>query len=270
MTILVLGATGKTGRRVVARLRDRGVNVRAASRSSETRFDWADRSTWADAVRGIEVVYLIAPEDPAPIEPFVTQAVEAGVRRFVALSGRGMDQAVGRFGAGMAEAERAVRVSGVGSTILGSNNFAQNFDEDLWYEPLLAGRLALPAGDLREPFVDVEDVADVAATVLMSTGHDGRAYELSGPEAITFAEAVDTIAKVSGRPMTYVSLTPEEYRDELLAAGLPDEVATELNGLFEIMREGHLATPTDDIARLLGRPATSFTSYAERVWAPGE
>ncbi|MFI7068190.1 NAD(P)H-binding protein [Kribbella sp. NPDC050124] len=267
MTILVLGATGKTGRQVVARLREQGVDVRAASRSSETRFDWADQSTWAAAVRGIEAVYLVAPEDPAPIEPFVAQAVAAGVRRFVALSGRGMDKVMGRFGAGMAEAERAVRASGVGWTILGSNNFAQNFDEDLWYEPLLAGRLALPAGQLREPFVDVEDVAEVAATVLTSADHDGQAYELSGPEAITFAEAVETIAKVSGRPMEYVALTPAGYREELLAAGLPGEVADELNALFEIMREGHLTIPTGDVQRLLGRPPASFTAYAERVWA---
>lgn len=267
MTILVLGATGKTGRRVVARLRERGADVRAASRSSETRFDWADQSTWSAAVREIEAVYLIAPEDPALIEPFVRQAVNAGVRRFVVLSGRSMDKAVGRFGAGMSEAERAVRASGVSWTILGSNNFAQNFDEDLWYEPLLAGRLALPAGELREPFVDVEDVAEVAATVLTSTGHDGRTYELSGPESITFAEAVETIAKVSGRSMSYVALTPAEYREELLAAGLPDEVANELNALFEIMREGHLSALTGDVEQLLGRPPTSFAAYAERVWA---
>jgi uncharacterized protein YbjT (DUF2867 family) len=107
----------------------------------------------------------------------------------------------------------------------------------------------------------------VAAMVLTSTGHDGQAYELSGPESITFAEAVETIAKVSGRSMEYVALAPAEYRDELLAAGWPEEAADELNALFEIMREGHLAAPTDDIEQLLGRPATPFASYAERVWA---
>ncbi|MEU4605380.1 NAD(P)H-binding protein [Kribbella sp. NPDC023972] len=267
MTILVLGATGKTGRRVVPRLRERGADVRAASRSGETRFDWTDRSSWADAVRGAEAVYLIAPEDPAPIEPFVSQAVAAGVRRFVTLSGRATEKWAGRFGAGMAEAERVVQASGAGWTILRSNNFDQNFDEDLWREPLLAGRLALPAGDLREPFVDVEDLAEVAATVLTSTGHDGRIYDLSGPESITFADAVETIAKVSGRPMEYVAVTPAAYRDELLAAGWPEEAVHELNALFEIMREGHVTMPTDDIERLLGRPATSFASYAERVWA---
>ncbi|WP_405059022.1 NAD(P)H-binding protein [Kribbella sp. NBC_01505] len=267
MTILVLGATGKTGRRVVARLRSEGIAVRAASRSGETRFDWTDRGTWANAVQDVEAVYLVAPDDPEPIEAFVQQAVAAGVRRFVALSGRGMDAAVGRFGAGMAEGERVVRASGAEWTILGANNFAQNFDEDLWHEPVLAGRLALPAGELREPFVDIEDVAEVAVKVLTSPGHHGRTYELSGPEALTFAEAVAVIGKVSGRSIEYVAQTPAEYRADLLALGWPAEVADELNALFEIMLEGHLATPADDIERLLGRPAGSFTAYAERVWA---
>ncbi|TDD58045.1 NAD-dependent epimerase/dehydratase family protein [Kribbella antibiotica] len=267
MTILVLGATGKTGRRVVARLRAEGVEVRAASRSGETRFDWTDRGTWADAVRDVEAVYLVASDDPEPTAAFVNEAVVAGVRRFVVLSGRGMDNVDGRFGAGMAEAERAVRASGAEWTILRANNFSQNFDEDLWHEPVLAGRLGLPAGELREPFVDLEDVAEIAVKVLTSAGHHGEIYNLSGPEALTFAEAVEVIAKVSGRTVSYDALTPAEYRAELLALGWPAEVADQLNGLFEIMLEGHLATPADDIERLLGRPAGSFTAYVERVWA---
>ncbi|GAA0584667.1 NAD(P)H-binding protein [Kribbella sandramycini] len=264
MTILVLGATGKTGRRVVERLRARGVDVRAASRSSEVRFDWTDSSTWADAVRDVEAMYLVAPEDPAVIEPFVTAS---GVRRIVLLSGRRMDAAAGRFGGGMVEAERVVRSSGAEWTILRANNFAQNFDEDLWHEPVLSGRLALPADAVGEPFIDVEDLADVAAAVLTSAGHGGQVYELSGPESLTFAEAVATIAKVSGRSVDYVPLTPAAYEAELLAAGWPREAADELNGLFAIMAEGHLAEPTDEVARLLGRPATTFAEYAERVWA---
>ncbi|MET7280836.1 NAD(P)H-binding protein [Kribbella sp. NPDC005582] len=267
MTILVLGATGKTGRRVVARLRADGVDVRAASRSGEARFDWTDRGSWADAVRDVEAVYLVAPDDPEPIEAFVEQAVTAGVRRFVALSGRGMDKVVGRFGAGMAEAERAVRAAGVGWTILRANNFAQNFTEDMWHEPVLSGRLALPAGDLREPFVDLEDLAEVAAKVLTSSEHDGQIYNLSGPESITFGEAVETIAKVSGRAVEYVAVTPAEYHAMLVGIGWPAEVADELNDLFATMRAGHLTTPSADVERLLGRPAGSFTAYVERVWA---
>ena len=194
MTILVLGATGKTGRRVLRRLREQGEKVRGASRSAETRFDWDDPSSWAGAVRDIESVYLIAPDDPAPIEAFVEQAVAAGVRRFVVLSGRGVDQIGEGFAAGMGVADRAVRASAAEWTILRANNFDQNFDEDLWRAPLLAGRLALPAGEVGEPFIDLEDVADVAAAVLTRPGHEGRIYDLSGPESLTFAQATEAIS----------------------------------------------------------------------------
>ncbi|TDO47938.1 uncharacterized protein YbjT (DUF2867 family) [Kribbella sp. VKM Ac-2527] len=267
MTILVLGATGKTGRRVVGRLRDRGVAVRAASRSSETRFDWEDSGSWASAVRDVAAVYLIAPEEPKLIEPFVDQAVAAGVAKFVVLSGRGGADGFGEvFGHGMAEAERAVKASGVAWTIIGSNNFAQNFDEDLWYEPLLTGRLALPTGGVREPFVDVEDVAEVAATLLTEDGYDGRRYDLSGPEGLTFDEAVAQIAAASGRTMSHVDVSPAEYGAELRAQGYPEDVVEQLNAMFDLVRAGLLAEPADGVRQVLGRDATPFAAYVDRAW----
>ncbi|NYI96223.1 uncharacterized protein YbjT (DUF2867 family) [Streptomonospora nanhaiensis] len=137
------------------------------------------------------------------------------------LSGRGMDKVGEAFGAGMAAAEAAVASSGAEWTVLAANNFAQNFTEDLWYAPVMAGRLALPVGAVPEPFVDVGDVAEVAVAVLTSDGHAGRRYELSGPRGLTFAEAVRTVARASGRAVDYVELTPEEYRAELAAEGMP-------------------------------------------------
>ena len=251
---------------MVRQLRDRGIDVRAASRSSDTRFDWEDEGSWASAVQGVDAVYLVAPEDPAPIEPFVKQAVAAGVERFVVLSGRGLDQTGGRFGQGMAEAERVVAASGVGWTILRSNNFSQNFTEDLWHEPMLAGRLALPIGAVGEPFIDVRDVAEVAALVLTGDGHFGQVYDLSGPESLTFAEAVRMISEVAGRPIEYVELTPPEYVEESIAAGYPEEVAEALGVMFELMRAGFLTTPTDTVEKLLGRPATTFSEYVVQAW----
>ncbi len=267
MTILVLGATGKTGRRVVRQLRADGNEVRAASRSGEVRFDWTDPQTWAGVVDGAKAVYLIAPDDPEPIEAFVTQAVRAGVERFVVLSGRGIDHAEGRFGPGMVEAERAVAASGVGWTVLRANNFNQNFTEDLWHEPLLAGRLALPMGAVGESFVDVHDIAEVAALTLTGDGHFGQVYELSGPESLTFAEAVRVISKVSGRTIEYVELSPAEYQAEVLAEGYPAEVAELLGVMFELMRAGNLTAPTDTVEKLLGRPATTFAEYAVQAWS---
>ncbi|MFI9504341.1 NAD(P)H-binding protein [Nocardia sp. NPDC052566] len=266
MTISVLGATGKTGRRVVERLRADGAQVRAASRSGEVRFDWAEPAGWGAVLDGARAVYLVAPEDPAPIPPFVARAVAAGVRRFVVLSGRGLEHTT-QFGRGMAVAEDTVRGSGAEWTIMRANNFDQNFDEDLWHAPLLAGRLALPIGAIGEPFIDVADIAEVAAALLTRDGHDGKVYELSGPRALTFAQAAAAIAACSGRTITYQELTPDEYRDELLAEGWPQEGAHELNALFALLRAGHTSAPTDTVRHLLGRPATDFETYVDRVWS---
>jgi uncharacterized protein YbjT (DUF2867 family) len=270
-TILVLGGTGKTGRRLVRGLREAGNAVRAASRSGEARFDWEEQDTWAPALVGATAVYLMAPWDPAQAEPFVKRATEAGVRRFVALSGRGVDRVPAEYFQGMAAGERAVRASGVEWTILRPNNFNQNFDEDVWRAPLRAGRLALPIGQEPEPFIDVQDIADVAAAVLTAEDdrHRGQVYEMSGPQALTFGEAVETMAKAAGRSMHYVELTPEEYRAELLAEGAPEEAADELNALFAEMRTGRSAEPTDAVRRVLGREAIGFADYAARAASAG-
>ena len=265
MTTVVLGGTGKTGRRVVAALR--GTPVRAVSRSTEVRFDWSVLDTWAGALAGASSVYVVAPADPAAAEPFVKRATAAGARRFVVLSGRGIDQ-VPAF-PGMWAAEEAVRASDAEWTILRANNFNQNFSEDLWQAPLRAGRLALPTGAVPEPFVDVQDIADVAAEVLRSGGHHGRVYDLSGPRGLTFGEAVATIASAAGREMRYEEVTPEAYRQSLLAEGFPEEVVDELDVMFAGMRAGHLARPADGVRRVLGRDPVDFREYAARAAAAG-
>ncbi|MGW8884651.1 NAD(P)H-binding protein [Streptomyces sp. NPDC055749] len=273
--ILVLGATGKTGRRVVRHLRDSGTaRVRAASRSGEVTFDWTVPSTWEPALSGASAVYLVAPEDPALVKEFVTQAVSAGVRRFVALSGHGVEAASGEdfgqdFGQGMLAGEAAVRESGAEWTILRSSNFFQNFDEDLWHAPLKAGRLALPIGAVPEPFVDVDDVAEVAAAVLTRDGHAGRTYELTGPRGLSFAEATETIARAAGRPIRYEELTPEAYRTELLGQGWPEAMADLLGGMFALHRAGHSAALGDGVQQVLGREPADLAVWARRVAATG-
>lgn len=267
--ILVLGGTGKTGRRLVHTLRAAGKHVRAASRSGEVRFDWSDQDTWPTALDGASAVYLIAPEDPALAQVFVKRATEAGVGRFVALSGRGIEQVSADAFQGMAAAEQAVRDSGAQWTILRPNNFNQNFDDDMWCPPLRHGRLALPIGSMPEPFIDAQDIADVAAAVLTTDGHHGQVYDLSGPRALTFEAAVATIAEAAGRPMRYVELTPEEYRAELLAEGFPEEAVRDLDGLFAVMRAGHFTEPGDGVRRVLGREPIDFAAYAARAAAAG-
>jgi uncharacterized protein YbjT (DUF2867 family) len=262
--ILVLAATGKTGRRVTERLRQRGHSVRAASRTSTTRFDWNDRATWGPTLDGVDAVYLVAHDDPEAVGAFVTEAVDRGVERFVGLSGRG-NEVLGE--PGMLSVEREVQRSGVAWTVLRPNHFAQNFDEDIFLEPLLAGELALPVGDGLEPFVDVHDIADVAVEALTEDGHQGRTYVLSGPRALTFDEAVATIAEVTGRPMRFRDLTPEDYIAEQVAAGLPEGVARFLDRMWDLTRTGHNVAPTDDVERVIGRPAGDFRDYVVRAAA---
>jgi uncharacterized protein YbjT (DUF2867 family) len=267
---LVLGATGKTGRRVTARLRADGRTVRAASRSSEARFDWTDPSTWDDVVNGVSAVYVIAPDVPGPAHDFVPRAVAAGVRRFVLLSGRGADTwGDSAFGLDMRSAEEAVRASGVEWSILRPTNFDQNFDEDVFHAPIMAGELALPAHDIVEPFIDADDVADVAVAALTEPGHAGHIYELSGPRGLTFREATEEIARVSGRPVRYVDVSPEEYVAAFVAQGVSPEVANYIGEMFDLMRRGVTAKVTDDVHRVLGRRPRDFETYVARAAAAG-
>lgn len=269
-TVLVLGATGKTGRRVVARLRDSAtVTVRPASRSGEVRFDWTLPETWQPALAGADALYLVAPDDPSPVREFVRQAEASGVRRLVVLSGHGIEKAGAEFGQGMAAAEAAVQETGAAWTLLRPNNFFQNFDEDLWLAPLRAGRLGLPIGDMPEPFIDADDVAAVAAAVLTEDGHDGKTYDLSGPRALTFAEATRTIAEAAGRPIRYEELTPAAYRAELLAEGWPEAAADALNAMFALHRAGHTAEVTDGVQQVLGRAPAGLEPWARSVAARG-
>lgn len=270
-TTLVLGATGKTGRRVAARLRLRGMPVRAASRSSATAFDWADPDTWDAALHEVAAVYVVPPSVPGPVHAFVARAEAAGVRRLVLLSGHGADTwGDSAFGLDMRSAEDAVRGSALEWTVLRPSNFNQNFDEDVFHAPLVAGELALPAGEVPEPFIDIEDVADAAVAVLTEPGqHAGRTYELTGPRALTFAEAVELISRASGRPLTYRRVSPEEYAATLVAEGLSDDDAHHVAEMFVLMERGLISSTTDGLATLLGREPRTFEEYVVRAAAAG-
>jgi uncharacterized protein YbjT (DUF2867 family) len=263
---LVLGGTGKTGRRVAERLEARGLPVRIGSRSGEPPFDWEDRSTWATALKGMGSVYvayypdLAVPGAAETVGSFAELAVRSGVPRLVLLAGRGEPEAE--------EAEQAVRDTGAELTILRSTWFAQNFSEDFWRDYVLSGEVALPAGETPEPFVDVDDVADVAVAALTEDGHVGQLYELTGPRLLTFAEAVDEISRAVGRKISYVPVSIEEvvaaaYED------VPGEVIELLTYLFGEILDGRNAHVTDGVQRALGRQPRDFADYARDAAASG-
>ncbi|MGB3481832.1 MAG: NAD(P)H-binding protein [Mycobacterium sp.] len=269
-TTLVLGGSGKTGRRIAARLRLRGAPVRAASRSSRTPFDWSQPDGWDAALRDVAGVYIVAPREPGPAHDFVARAEAAGVRQLVLLSGRGADSwGESAFGLDMRAAETAVQNSSLEWTILRPNNFDQNFDEDVFHAPLLAGELALPSS-APEPFIDIEDVADVAATVLTEPGrHGGHIYELSGPRAITFAEAVELISRAAGSPIVYKQISAAEYVEMLAEQGVDEDDAHHVAEMFALMEQGLINSPSSGVAEVLGRDPRTFEDYVLRTAAAG-
>ncbi|GLW07012.1 NmrA family protein [Microtetraspora sp. NBRC 13810] len=272
--ILVTGATGKTGRRVVSRLRAKGVPVRAVSRSGDPRFDWTDRATWDPVLEGVRAVYVV-PLDGAPLtRPFVERAVRLGARRIVLASGRGIDVPdyapdSGGLAAALRDGEDAVRDSGAEWTIVRPGWFAQNFSEGFFADAIRAGELRLPGGDGAASFVDAEDIAAVVVAALTGDGHAGQVYELSGPRALTLAEAVAAISEATGREIRYVPLSPEEHVAELTAQGLPAADAQASADMVSPLRKGTDAYLSDGVQRALGRAPRDFTEFAKATASAG-
>jgi uncharacterized protein YbjT (DUF2867 family) len=266
-TTLVLGGTGKTGRRVAEQLQARGAPVRIGSRSSAPPFDWEDRDTWAAALEGATSAYvsyypdLAVPGAPEAIAALSELAVETGTRRLVLLSGRGEPEAQ--------RAEQVLQESGADWTIVRCSWFSQNFSEGAFVEQVLAGEVALPAGPVPEPFVDVEDIADVAVAALTEDGHAGQLYELTGPRLLRFDEAVAEIAEATGRPVRYVPISNDEFMGGLAEVGVPDDVRSLLAFLFTEVLDGRNAYLTDGVQRALGRDPRDFADYARRTAAAG-
>ena len=265
-TILIIGAGGKTGTRVNARLKARGIATRAVSRSTEVRFDWERSASWAAAFDGITRAYVtyqpdIAVEGSAEaIARIAAIARQAGLKQVVLLSGRGEP------GAQFAEAE--LQASGVPWTIVRSSFFSQNFSEGFLVDSILAGEVALPAGPVPEPFIDVDDIADVAVAALTDDRHINKLYEVTGPRALTFADAVAEISQAVGRPIRYRQVTPDEFAASM-APYLPGEIVEFLLELFTVVLDGRNTSAMHGVEQALGRPARSFSDYVRATASTG-
>ena len=263
---LVLGANGKTGRRVAERLIALGRPVRAGSRSAETPFDWEDQRTWAPAVAGVDAVYityypdLAFPGAAAIVGAFAHVAVANGAHRLVLLSGRGEE--------GAQLAEQKVQESGADWTVVRCAFFNQNFSET-FVEPVRAGVLTIPAGDTKEPFLDADDIADVVVAALTDDRHIGQTYELTGPRLMTLAEAAAELSEARGSEVRYEPLAPDDYAAELISYGMPSEEAEPLAELIAYVLDGHNSHLTDGVQRALGREPKDFSDYARETAATG-
>src|SRR3954452_2457635 len=263
-THLIIGGTGKVGRRGRDTLRHAGRPVRVATRKGgDVRFDWYDRATYAPALGGVEAVYLTGPGSSTDYSPllsdFLAEADRAGVRRVVLLSARA---AIFQPEGIVARAERAVRDSPVSWTILRPSWFAQNFTEGIFIPR--DDTITAPVGDGREPFIHVADIAAVAAVTLTGDQYAGETIDLSGPEATTFAEAVAVVAAHAGRNLRFVAADPGDFAREMAAAGITDLYVAWRVAMLEGTRDGRDAFLSDGVERVLGRPPTAFAAWAAR------
>ncbi len=263
---LVIGGNGKTGRRVADRLLKAGRQVRIGSRSTELPFDWEQQDTWEPVLQGVKATYvayqpdLAEPGALATVEAFFDRAIASGVEKLVLLSGRGEVEAE--------QAEQLLQATNVDWTILRASWFCQNFSESFFLDPILAGQVVLPVMEsVAEPFVDVEDIADIAFAALTDPQHSRQLYEITGSKALTFAEAIDEIARATEWDITFVPISAEDYRAELVRQGVPDDYIELVLYLFSTVLDGRNTPLADGAQCALRRPPRDFSDYVRQAAA---
>ncbi len=269
LPILIIGGAGKTGARVNTLLRGRGLTTRPVSRSTEIPFDWNQPETWPSALEGISAAYITYQPDLAvegaaeAVAALAGLAREKNLERLVLLSGRGEP--------GAQRAEEVLQAADVPWTVVRASWFNQNFSEGYLLESVLAGEVALPAGAVAEPFVDANDIAEVVTAALTDPRHAGRLYEVTGPRALTFAEAVAEISHAAGRSIHYRRISSEEFASGLRQAGLTEDLVSLLDELFAVVLDGRNSAVTYGVEEALDRaPATSpITRAVRRQTGPG-
>ncbi len=264
--ILVIGATGKTGRRVAAKLEALGHNVRHGSRESKPPFDWEAPETWAPALEGIRAAYvtyfpdLAFPGGVEKVAALSAQAKELGVERLVLLSGRGEHHA--KLG------EEAVKAAHPHVTIVRSTWFAQNFSEGYLRDPILAGVLPMPGGAITDPIIDIDDVADVVVAALTEDGHVGETYEVTGPRLMGWADMAEELSRAIGRPIRHVPISFEDFHANVASSG-GDFVADVFTAIARETLDGRNEQVCDGVQRALGRPPRDFAEFAANAAKTG-
>ncbi len=266
--ILVIGATGKTGRKVVDGLIQQNQNVRLGTRKNDPAFDWDNPATWPNALAGMDKVYIVYYPDLAvpgafeAIQELMEVAKKAGVQKAVLLSGKGEKEAE--------RCEQVVANSGLDYTLVRASWFNQNFSEGAFLEPILAGHVALPMPNAKIPFVDTTDIAEVVVKVLLDDSHNGKTYEITGPRLLTFAEVVKAIADGLDKKIAFQAVSLEAYNSMMQSAGLPADYIWLFDYLFrEVLSNEKNQVVTNDVEKVLGRKATDFKDYVQATIPSG-
>ncbi|RZK57717.1 MAG: NmrA family transcriptional regulator [Pedobacter sp.] len=258
--ILVIGANGKTGRRVTDKLKNLNIDVRASSRSTEIPFDWEKPETWGMALDGIEKVYITFQPDlavPSAVETirnFVKLASQHDVKKMVLLSGRGEKEAE--------RCENELINSGVDFSIVRASWFMQNFSESFFTDGILQGELVVPQIEALEPFVDADDIADVVVDCLLNDKHKNKIYSLTGPELLSFKRCADKVSEAAGFHVTCIEIPLADYLDGMRQHHYPEDVIWLVQYLFTEVLDGRNEFITDHIEEVLGRKPRSFEDYA--------
>ena len=266
--ILVIGGTGKTGRRVVEGLTQLGHNVRIGSRSATPSFEWNDPNTYAAALKGMDRAYIVYYPDLAvpgarkAVQTLVEAALKEGLEKVVLLSGKGEKEAEA--------CEDIVANSGLNYTLVRASWFNQNFSESFLLDPILAGFVALPMPEAKIPFVDADDIADVVTKVLVDDTFNGQTITVTGPRKMTFKEVVAEIAKETQQKIAFQAISIEAYGQAMKTAGLPDDYVWLFTYLFkEVLGNPDNQEVSYDVERVLGRKATDFSAFAKKTAATG-
>ena len=276
--ILVTGATGTVGRALVRHLSERGAAFKAMVRKDADRdtlehagvaavmADYADPARLSEAMAGIEQVYLIGPADPPHVShegAVIDAARQAGVRRIVkqsAMAAHDMSACTFKRWNGMVE--RQLMQSGLAYTILRPTGFMQNFVNYDAARIAADAAIRAPLGDARVSWIDVRDIAGVAAAVMDEEGHDGRVYDLSGPEALSHHEVAAKLSAATGREIRYEPLSDAEWFRQMLARGLPAAAARSMLSLYQAYREADPGPVTGWVEVLTARSPRSFDAFA--------
>lgn len=266
--ILVLGAGGNVGRPLVKALIARGESVKAATRSGTgvegaegVAFDYADPSTFDAAFADVDRAYVMLPTGYVNISALLLPVVQGLAARgvkivFQSVFGVDADDSIP-----YRQVELAVEAAGVPFVILRPNWFADNF-HTFWHGGILQGGISLPAGQGKSSFIDVRDIAESAAAALTRKDFDGQAFNLTGPQALSYAEAATVLGQVIGRPVAYQAIDDASFIATLTAHGVPDDYAQFLASIFHPVREGWTAPVSDAVLTLTGHPARSLQTYA--------
>lgn len=269
--ILIIGKGGKTGRRVNDLLQQVGYVTRPVSRSSSPLFDWQQPQHWQQAMQGCEIAYvcyqpdLAVPEAQQAIREFVQQAKENGLKHLVLLSGRGED--------GAQLAEQQLIESGLSWNVVRASWFAQNFSEGFLIEGILNGKVALPAGNIPEPFIDADDIAEVVVACLTRPELQNQLFEVTGPACLTFQGCISILSEELNRPIQFMSLSVNDFIQGMKQQGLPDDMIWLMNELFGSVMDGRNSYVCDGVNKALNRPPRSFRDYVIKavnsgVWNP--